>query len=222
VPSPSDARPVIVVAGGDAAPRAALRTHLPQPSTVIAADSGLEHAQMLGLHVDRVVGDLDSVDRDALHEAVQQGTVVDAHPTEKDQTDLELALDCAALVAAPSNAPVIVVTSVGGRLDHGLANLLLLASPAYEALRIDAYVDDWLVTVVRARTTLFVGFARLLTLLPVGGAAVGVTTEQLSFPLRDETLTPGTSRGVSNIAEADEVVVDLRAGVLLALRKWTD
>lgn len=215
-------RPVVVVAGGNAAPSAALRTHLPQPSTVIAADSGLEHAQMLGLHVDRVVGDLDSVDRDMLHEAVQRGTVVDAHPTAKDQTDLELALDTAVRVATPANAPVIIVTSVGGRLDHGLANLLLLASPAYAAVHIDAYVDDWHVTVVRERTTLFVGFARLLTLLPVGGPAVGVTTEQLTYPLRDETLAPGTSRGVSNIAEADEVTVDLRAGVLLALRKWTD
>ena len=58
----------------------------------------------------------------------------------------------------------------------------------------------------------------LLTLLPVHGAAEGVTTEGLEYPLRDETLPPGTSRGVSNVFAASEARITVDRGCLLAIR----
>ncbi len=64
---------------------------LPADSLVIAADSGLDHAQAVGWPVDYVVGDLDSVGPAALAAAEQQGATVERHPIAKDQTDLGLA-----------------------------------------------------------------------------------------------------------------------------------
>jgi len=58
---------------------------------------------------------------------------------------------------------------------------------------------------------------RLCTLLPLGGPAEGVVTQGLRWPLADETLAPGTSRGVSNELEEPHASVALRAGVLLAV-----
>src|SRR5690242_14035395 len=80
----------IVVAGGDA-PDA--RRELPPYATVIAADGGLDHAYALGLPVDLLVGDLDSVSAAALARAIAEGVTIDRHPAAKDETDLELALD---------------------------------------------------------------------------------------------------------------------------------
>jgi thiamine pyrophosphokinase len=215
-------RTVVVVAGGARSPSPALRAQLPPvPNLVVAADSGLAHADSLGLAVDLVVGDMDSVDPAALARAERAGAAVERHPAEKDQTDLELALDVALAKGGPG-AHVVVVTSVAGRLDHGLANLLLLGAPAYAALRIDAYVDDWLVSVVRDRAELTARPGGLVTILPVGGVAHGVFTERLRYPLRRETLDVGTTRGVSNVAEAASVVVGVEAGVLLVLREWAD
>jgi thiamine pyrophosphokinase len=54
-------------------------------------------------------------------------------------------------------------------------------------------------------------------LLPLGGAAEGVTTTGLRYPLRDETLDPGSTRGVSNVVDTTPAGVALRAGVLLAV-----
>jgi thiamine pyrophosphokinase len=122
---------VVVVAGGTRRPSPRLRARLPHdPALVVAADSGLAHAEALGLPVDLVVGDMDSVDPDALRRAQQLGVAVERHLTDKDKTDLELALDVA-MVKGGAGAEIVVVTSVAGRLDHGLANLLLLAAPAY-------------------------------------------------------------------------------------------
>jgi thiamine pyrophosphokinase len=211
---------VVVVAGGADAPSRALRAQLPdRPSLVVAADSGLAAAEHLGLSVDVVVGDMDSVDPDALRRAESLGVAVERHPEDKDKTDLELALDVA-VAKGGASAGYVVVTSVGGRLDHGLANLLLLGSPPYAHVAIDAFVDDWHVTVVRHRARLRARPGGLVTLLPVGGDAHGVVTEHLRYPLRRETLGVGTTRGVSNVAERDEVGVSLEDGVLLVLREW--
>ena len=55
---------------------------------VIAADSGMDHALALGVEVDLLVGDLDSV----LPESIPLAKRVERHPWDKDVTDLELAL----------------------------------------------------------------------------------------------------------------------------------
>jgi thiamine pyrophosphokinase len=204
----------LVVTGGDSPP-ADVAAHLDDASCVIAADSGLEHATRLGLTVDVVVGDLDSVAPDALAAAEGGGTRVQRHPAEKDATDLELSLD-AALACGASR--VTVVGGYGGRLDHFLANALCLASGRYAAISIDAWVGDAYVTVVRDQAELLGSPGSLVTLLPVGGAASGVMTTGLRYPLHDEELAPGTSRGVSNKLVDTAASVTVSSGVLLAIQ----
>jgi thiamine pyrophosphokinase len=114
---------------------------------------------------------------------------------------------------------VVVVASAQGRLDHTLANLLALAAPAYRSVRVVALVDDATVRPVWTSATWATQPGDLVTLLPVGGPADGVRTTGLAYPLRGETLDPGTSRGVSNVAESTDVVVALDAGVLLAIHQ---
>src|SRR5450432_2459847 len=104
----------IVLAGGDALPTG-VAGHVPAAALVIAADSGLSHAQELGLSVDLVVGDLDSVDDAELAAAVAAGAEIERHPPEKDATDLELALDAACTRRATH---ITIVGGHGGRLDH--------------------------------------------------------------------------------------------------------
>ena len=126
-----------------------LRSDLPDTAIVVAADSGLHLAETLGLHVDRIVGDLDSADPDLVEAAVARGAVIERHPAEKDATDLELALDAAVREGAQR---VVVVGGGGGRLDHFLANVLLITTPRVggsahrDALR-------WSACIRRARTT---------------------------------------------------------------------
>src|SRR5688572_20257234 len=84
----------LVFAGGDPLPEG-ISERLPADAFVIAADSGLRYAQLLGRRVDLVVGDFDSVDPDDLAAAEASGAAVERHAAAKDATDLELALDAA-------------------------------------------------------------------------------------------------------------------------------
>ena len=203
----------LVFAGGDP-PGAGTLRDLPDHDLVIAADSGLAHANRAGYVVDVVVGDLDSADPEAVAAATARGAVVERHAAAKDATDLELALTAA---RDRECSRVVVVGGHGGRLDHFLANVLLLASPELSALTIEARLADARVFVVRDAVDLRGSPGELCSLLAVGGAAHGVRTEGLRFPLRGETLYPGSTRGISNEFLDDDAAVSLDDGALLVV-----
>lgn len=204
----------LVFAGGDPPPSAVV-AHLPAVALVVAADSGLDHATALGRLVDLVVGDLDSVNLELLAAAQARGATVETHPREKDHTDLELALDAA---VARGARQVTLVGGHGGRLDHLLANLTVLASPRFAAARLDAWIGNAYAVVVRDDEVLGGPPGSLLSLLPLGGPARGVRTTGLRYPLHDEDLDAGTTRGVSNEFTGPSARIQIRAGTLLAIR----
>jgi thiamine pyrophosphokinase len=203
----------LVFAGGDP-PSAASVRHLPPADLVIAADSGVEHALALGCTVDLVVGDFDSADPAAVDAAVAGGAALERHQEAKDATDLELALVAARDREADD---IVVIGGAGGRLDHVLANVLLLASPAFAEVRLAARVGNADLTVVRDAAELRGRPGDLCSLLALGGPATGVVTDRFRFPLDGETLLPGSTRGISNELLGPSARVTVAGGVLLAV-----
>ena len=161
------------------------------------------------------MGDLDSVSAQALTAAEHDGVRVVRHPAAKDATDLELALD-EALALGPRR--ILVVASAGGRFDHLAAALLLLGSEKLAGVEVDAVVGDALVHVVRGERVLHGRPGETVTLVALHGPARGVTTDGLSYPLHDETLAPGSSRGVSNVFADEDARVSVEHGVVLVIR----
>jgi thiamine pyrophosphokinase len=204
-------RTIAVIVGGDTV-RTALAEQLHAVDYVIAADSGLHAAQRLGLTTDLVVGDLDSVDHRLLERIDAE---VERHPRAKDQTDIVLALERACDEGADR---VIVVSGGGGRLDHALANLLVLASPRYAHVHVLAHVGPAQVDVVRSRHEMTGDPGTLVSLFAVDGPAGGVATEGLRYPLRGEVLESLSSRGVSNEFVGGPASVTVAAGTLLVVR----
>jgi thiamine pyrophosphokinase len=206
----------VVVIGGHP-PDRRVRPLLPAGAYVIAADSGWDHATTLGLVPDLLVGDLDSISAAGLAAAEAAGTPITRYPTAKDATDTELAL----LAAVSQGAGHLTVVSGGGdRLDHLLGTLFALALPALRHVTVDAWVGTCHVALVPAgrRVTVAARAGEVLTLLPVGGPASGITTDGLAYPLRDEELTAGTSRGLSNVVARTPVTVAVGTGTVFVLR----
>jgi thiamine pyrophosphokinase len=181
---------------------------VPPGAPVVAADAGVDHAQAAGLDIALAVGDFDSV-------ASLGDVPAERHPPDKDATDLELALR-AALTLEPRR--LVVVSGVGARLDHLLAELALLAAELLAGVDVDAVFDATTVHVVRGERRLTGREGELVSLIPMHGPAAGVTTEGLVYPLRAETLEAGSSRGVSNVFAEPEVRIAVERGVLLAVR----
>jgi thiamine pyrophosphokinase len=205
---------VIVIAGGDAIdPR--LRAVVPDGAHVIAADSGADHALALGLRVDELIGDLDSVQSGSIDAIASAGGAIDRHPSAKNFTDLELALQRAVALGPPR---IVVLGGHGERDDHHLANRLLLGAPFLAATEVVAWSGRARITAVRTTARFRGPEGSLLSLLAVGGPAGPVRTTGLRYPLDDEILEPGSTRGVSNELVAAEAEVTTGRGVLLAVQ----
>ena len=201
---------VVVFAGGEP-PSAEVAGWLPSGAFVIAADSGLDHAHRLGFQADLLVGDLDSV---SLNAADRHDGEVQRYSEDKDYTDLELAMEA----AVPRSDLVMVVGGHGGRLDHLLANAELLADHRWYSVRVVWLAGEDLVTVVRHRARLHGKPGDLVSLIPLGGHAIGVTTEGLQWSLEDAVLSAGSTRGVSNRLVDNSALVSVRQGALLAIQ----
>ena len=210
-PEPEAAVTVVVVAGGDP-PTDAEIARLPSDAVVIAADSGLDHALAASLTVAIAVGDMDSVSPEALLAAEQTGTRIQRHPADKDQTDLELALELATRLADR----IIVIGAAGGRLDHLIGNLTTLASPQWSGVNIEAWLGNAQAFVIHGHRTLQAEPGTTISLFALGGPA-RVTTTGLAWPLNDEVLEPLTSRGVSNRATTSSPQLSVHEGVVLAV-----
>ncbi len=217
----------LVVADGDIPARALLDAAWPGWSdgvhVVIAADGGALGARRLGLAIDLVVGDMDSLDAASLADLRAAGVAVETAPAAKDESDTELALIAA---VARGASDITVVGAFGGpRLDHELANIALLALPALEACEVELLDGRTRVSAIRAPDAMGRPVTRRLagrpgdvvSLLVPAGAVDGVTTEGLRFPLRGESLIAGPARGLSNVRLGMEATVTVGRGLLLVV-----
>jgi thiamine pyrophosphokinase len=207
----------IVVAGGDAVPQDAAQ--LFGADLVIAADSGARWLDGLGVTPNMLVGDIDSIAPELLAKLEERGVVIERHATDKDASDTELAVERAISAGADQ---VVVIGALGGeRLDHEVANLLLLADESWPSTIRE-------MSIVRGATRVLVahGGDRVelrgeagdwVTLLPLAGDAEGVRTQGLRYALNGEALRFGRSRGLSNIVERVPASISLERGTLLVI-----
>lgn len=207
---------VIVVASGELDERDA--RWLPSADLLIAADGGAASLDRIGRRPDRLIGDLDSVSAQLVERLEAAGTRVERHPTDKDASDTELALGAA--IAAGGTEIVLLGALGGDRLDHEVANLLLITDPELEAVDVRLVRGGTTVRVLRGggRVELHEAEGGLVSLLPVGGDATGVTATGLRWSLTDAALRMGRSRGLSNELIEATATVSLEGGTLLVVQ----
>ncbi|HLX40005.1 MAG TPA: thiamine diphosphokinase [Ktedonobacteraceae bacterium] len=211
---------IIIFAGGTVQSGSAVSTAIATAEIVIAADSGAATALQYGCIPALVVGDFDSLDPAVLQQLIVYGSEIRRVTAEKDETDTELAI----LAAIERGATTITLLgwSGGMRFEHTIANLLLLADITTVPIRIaDSDSTGWLLRgPVRERLAGQVG--DLLSLLPLTGAATGVRTAGLYYPLQGETLHFGKPRGISNVFTQETAEVFLQEGLLLLIHTQTN
>jgi thiamine pyrophosphokinase len=207
----------VVLTNGHLEDTAILRTRLEdwKGALVVAVDGGSQHARQLGLQIDVVIGDLDSLEPGTRRELSEAGTHFLHAPSQKDEIDLELAL---LHVAEQGVQQVAVLGATGGRLDMTMANVLLLTHPEIRSLHIEiwrAQQTAWLIRPPGGEIRGEIGDT--LSLIPLGGDARGVTIEGTAYELKKGNLLSGPARGVSNVLTSGIARVELEDGTLLVV-----
>ncbi len=182
---------------------------------ILCADGGALNADKFGLAPQTIIGDLDSLDEGQIAKFVADGAEIIRFPTEKNETDLELALLWCIEQGASS---ICILGALGGRFDQTLANIYLLALPALEGIPIEVIDGEQSIRLLRTGRYQIDGQARdTISLIPLGEPVRGITTVALKYPLSGETLKMGPARGISNVMLTDQVIIEIESGILVLI-----
>lgn len=196
-----------------------LRALLHPADRLFAADGGHRYLARLGLRPERVIGDLDSLTAAEVAGLERDGVILERYPVDKDETDLELSIRRA---LQENYREIRIAGALGGRLDQTLGNLFMLANP--DLVGCDVRLEDGVeeVFLIRGQSVVTGNPGELVSLLPLGGVAIGVTTRGLKYPLYGETLYPEATRGISNVMLEDSAEVHLEQGTLICIHRRGD
>ena len=186
-------RRCVIIAGAPNADTAFLAQTVQPEDYLICADRGYAAATAAGLRPDLIVGDFDSYGR-ALPDDCE---VVRLCP-EKDDTDT---MHCVDLALERGFREFLLLSALGGRLDHSIANLCIAE-----------YLEEH-----GARCTLNGCCGLTFSVFPFGCQRVTLSYEGAYYPLTNGTLTHSFPMGVSNVFTADSAHITVHSGRALLL-----
>ncbi len=186
------------------------RLFSPNPGDlVVAADGGLDYCKQRSIVPDYIVGDFDSLGY------CPQGDAVASYPSEKDDTDMLLAVKYGLEHGCKT---FILYGSLGGRLSHTMANLQVLYDLSRQGCHGVLIDENSIVTMVRNESLIFAQSCEgMLSLFAQNGAAEGVTIKGLKYCVEEAVIFPAYPIGVSNEFIGQTAEVSVRKGTLLAI-----
>lgn len=195
----------LILCDGEPPSKELLFHHLQQVDTIICTDGAVEWVSTTGCCPDIVIGDMDSAGMLPDCEVIYTG-----HHSEQENSDAEKAI----LLALERGAErIVVLGATGQRLDHTLGNLWLIAK--YHQRADVLLADDFgEMRVISGPGTFTCRVGSVVSLLPLT-PDVTLHTEGLRWPLNGP-LEQGT-RGISNVAVSDQVLIDLQSGLLAVI-----
>ncbi len=204
----------ILILAGEIHNRENLLDHASRAAHIVAADGGAEHACLLGLKLDAIVGDLDSVSKETCKFYEEQDPPCEiVLVPEQDHNDLEKSL---IYLLKIGSGEVRIFGITGGRTDHTLSNLSVMLRYAGRFQKLIAYDESGYHFFVEGQKACRFDcpVGTTISLTPFGKAS-GIVTTNLRFPLSNETLEQGIREGLSNEALGSPVTIVIEAGALL-------
>ncbi|MBR5259205.1 MAG: thiamine diphosphokinase [Eggerthellaceae bacterium] len=177
---------------------------------VIAVDGGFAHLESIGRKADMALGDFDSLGY------TPKGIRMAKFSSKKDKSDMELALDRA---KAQRFDVVYVYGALGGRLDHTMANLQLMAKFCEQGMYVNAVGMNELVMYVTGPDMLELPAYDdgTVSVFSLSDQSTGVFERGLLYELDDAVITNRTSLGLSNEFVGEPSVVGVESGTLAVM-----
>lgn len=210
-----DQKRVIVVANGELEDQAFYRKLVKEDDFLICVNGGCGYALAMELKPDLVIGDMDSLKPEDKKELEIIDPHIIKHPSIKDKSDLELAID-KAVDMKPQE--IVIIGALGGeRFDHAFVNVLLLEIPLKYSIPARIVDRNQEVFLIKERATVEGSSGNYFSLFALTEEAKGIETEGLKYPLRNGSLYFASTLGLSNELVGMKAEISLKEGLLLAI-----
>jgi len=208
-----------IVAGGPLELIPSLELFNGQQSVWVGVDRGVYYLMESGILPERAFGDFDSVSEEELEMIERKVPQLNKFKPEKDETDMELALNWA-IEQEPESITIFGAT--GGRLDHLMANVQLLVKPVIlqSGIQIEL-IDKYNTVYVKEPGSYKVARnedLKYISFLPVTPSVSGMTLENFKYPLKDRHIPLGSTLCISNELIGDHGTFSFSEGILLVVR----
>lgn len=190
----------VIIGNGKISSYARLSERIRHDDFVICADGGYIYADNAGIKINLIMGDFDSAPEP------DTDTAKLVYPVRKDYTDSEI---CVKYALEHGYDEILMFGMTGSRMDHTLTNMLLLMQ-CENACIVD---DNNEIYLLRGSFCAKNKKGKTLSIIPIGGDINGIATKGLDYPLRNETLYMGESRGNSNVICDDYCEITTRDGI---------
>ena len=207
---------IIIFANGELPDLNKGRSIIHNADTIVCADGGTRHALALGIKPNLIIGDLDSAEEGVIQKFKEKGVNIASYPQDKNETDLELAINHAIKL---NPEEILIVAALGGRLDQTLANITLLTDPRLSTfnVRLDDGVEE--ILLCRDQSNVYGRSGDIVSLIPWQGVVSEIQTTNLKWVLHKETLYPDKTRGISNEMVEEMASISIGSGLLLVVHR---
>ncbi|OUD36287.1 thiamine pyrophosphokinase [Flavobacterium tiangeerense] len=211
-----DQEPALIIANGASCNPELLGQLLEWSPLVIVLDSAMVRVMELDIKVDVLLGDFDRGFDPEIYKTSQYPLEI-VHTPDQNKTDLEKAFDYLINRKIPA---VNVVWATGKRADHTITNLTNI--PKYRNLLKIVILDDHSkVFLLPRKFEKWYTAQTPISLIPIG-QVTGIQSDNLFYPLQNDTLTIGYRTGSSNHVAQDGLVTILHEEGDLLLMECLD
>ncbi len=181
----------------------------------IGVDRGVISLLQAGIRPVKAFGDFDSMSSKELEWVQTFLDDMEIWPSEKDQTDMEIALDWA---VQQNVAKIRMFGATGGRLDHLLGNVQLLVKYMEKEIEI---IDRQNIITVHTPGTYTVSDDQTypyVSFIPISAEVKGVTLRGFKYPLTNCHIQLGSTLCISNELIQSSGTFSFSEGILMMVR----
>jgi len=181
--------------------------------TLLCADGGADSALRLGLTPEYIIGDLDSISKEAIKKFKNTSKILQYK--RQNDTDVE---KCLKFIIKYKFDEALLIGVTGNRLDHTICNLgivlkffskiklSLLAENSY----LKPYTRDVRLKTQKGEIISLYGFDK----------KTKITSKGLKYPLKNISLPFGKKESTSNVSKTNSIQLKIRNGIVFIIRDF--
>ncbi len=181
--------------------------------TIICADGGADSALRLGLNPDYIIGDLDSISKEAIKKFKKTSKIFQYK--RQNDTDVE---KCLKFAIKNKFDEALLIGVTGNRLDHTICNLgivlkffskiklSLMAENSY----LKPYTGDDRLKTQKGEIISLYGFDK----------KTKITSKGLKYPLNNISLPFAEKESTSNVSTSNSIQLKIRNGIIFIIRDF--
>ena len=185
---------------------------------IIGADGGCNHLYKMNITPDYVIGDLDSINNDLVDYYKSENVIFKTYPSHKDETDSEI---CIYLAKELNAKEIDFYGSLGGRIDHTLANIGLMHYVRQMNIIPRIITSEEEIAIIKNEEVILHGKkGDTVSIIPIMTDANNVTLKKLEYPLNNAKMGYLSSLGISNVMLENKCSIKIEDGYALIIRNY--